>query len=48
MGDMFRSDRMTFCDIYLQPEAAFEILSNFGEMGCVQFTDVSSITKLFI
>lgn len=42
MGSMLRSDKMALCDIYLQPEAAFEILSQLGEVGCVQFLDVSS------
>ncbi|KAJ0183763.1 hypothetical protein K1T71_000186 [Dendrolimus kikuchii] len=47
MGHMLRSDKMTFCDIYLQPEAAFEILSNFGEIGCVQFTDINENVQAF-
>lgn len=38
---MLRSDRMTFCEMYLQPEAAYEILSQLGEMSCVEFLDVS-------
>lgn len=42
MGDMLRSDPMTLCDMYIQPEAAFEILSALGEEGCVQFHDVSN------
>lgn len=41
MGHMLRSDLMTLCDVYLQPEAAFKTLDQLGEMGCVQFLDVS-------
>ncbi|OWR50462.1 Vha100-2 isoform A [Danaus plexippus plexippus] len=39
MGCMLRSDLMTFCDIFIQPETAFEIVAHFGEMGCAQFVD---------
>lgn len=41
MGCMLRSDPMTFCDMYLQPEAAFEVIGHLGDMECVQFVDVS-------
>lgn len=43
---MLRSDPMSYCDMFLQPEAAFEILSQLGEMGCVQFIDVSQFAYL--
>lgn len=48
MGCMLRSDMMTFCDIYLQPETAFEIVSQLGEMGCAQFVDVRVISLISI
>lgn len=41
MGDMFRSEKMSLCQIFLQPEAAYETIAQFGEEGCVQFRDVS-------
>ncbi|KAL0852234.1 hypothetical protein ABMA28_000452 [Loxostege sticticalis] len=42
MGHMLRSDLMTLCDVYLQPEAAFKTLDQLGEMGCVQFLDMNA------
>ncbi|XP_012548934.2 V-type proton ATPase 116 kDa subunit a 1 isoform X1 [Bombyx mori] len=47
MGSMLRSDKMALCDIYLQPEAAFEILSQLGEVGCVQFLDMNPDVQAF-
>ncbi|CAB3225208.1 unnamed protein product [Arctia plantaginis] len=47
MGCMLRSDKMTLCDVYLQPEAAFEVLSRLGEIGCVQFIDMHPDLQLF-
>lgn len=41
MGDMFRSEKMSLCQIFLQPEAAYASLAELGESGCVQFRDVS-------
>ncbi|XP_068619080.1 V-type proton ATPase 116 kDa subunit a1-like [Battus philenor] len=45
MGCMLRSDVMSLCDVYLQPEAAFDIISEFGEMGCLQFLDANPDAK---
>ncbi|XP_049705433.1 V-type proton ATPase 116 kDa subunit a 1 [Helicoverpa armigera] len=47
MGCMLRSDPMTLCGMYLQPEAAFDVLSRLGEMGCVQFVDMHPDLQLF-
>ncbi|XP_075147508.1 V-type proton ATPase 116 kDa subunit a1-like isoform X5 [Haematobia irritans] len=41
MGDMFRSEKMSLCQIFLQPEAAYETVAQFGEEGCVQFRDMN-------
>ncbi|XP_063374075.1 V-type proton ATPase 116 kDa subunit a 1-like [Cydia amplana] len=41
MSYMLRSDPMTQCDMFLPPDVAFMVLSNLGEMECVQFIDVS-------
>ncbi|KAJ8737729.1 hypothetical protein PYW08_000324 [Mythimna loreyi] len=47
MGCMLRSDKMTKCVMYLQPETAFEVLSGVGELGCVQFIDLYPELQLF-
>ncbi|CAH2035255.1 unnamed protein product, partial [Iphiclides podalirius] len=47
MGCLLRSDEMSLCDVYLQPEAAFDIVSRFGEMGCLQFLDINPDAKLY-
>ncbi|XP_037300019.1 V-type proton ATPase 116 kDa subunit a1 [Manduca sexta] len=44
---MLRSDHMAFCDLYLQPEAAFEIISQLGEISCVQFLDSAPDSQSF-
>lgn len=53
MGAMFRSEEMTLCQMFIQPEAAYSSVSELGETGAVQFRDVSvelntSISKLNI
>lgn len=42
MGDMFRSESMALCQMFIQPEAAYSSMAELGESGCVQFRDVSS------
>lgn len=44
---MFRSEEMTLCELYLQSEAAYACVSELGELGLVQFRDVSSIVFIF-
>lgn len=41
MGDMFRSEEMALCQLFIQPEAAYASVAELGELGCVQFRDVS-------
>ncbi|KAL5276128.1 unc-32.2 family protein [Megaselia abdita] len=41
MGEMFRSDKMALCQLYLQPESAYTTLSELGELGVVQFRDLN-------
>lgn len=41
MGSMFRSEEMALCQMFLQPEAAYSTVSDLGELGLVQFRDVS-------
>lgn len=38
---IFRSEKMSLGQMFLQPEAAYETIAQLGEMGCVQFRDVS-------
>lgn len=41
MGSLFRSEEMCKAQLYLQSEAAYACVSELGELGLVQFRDVS-------
>jgi len=41
MGALFRSDEMTLCQLFIQPEAAYHTVAELGEIGVAQFRDVS-------
>lgn len=41
MGSLFRSEEMALCQLFLQSEAAYACVSEMGELGLVQFRDVS-------
>ena len=43
MGSLFRSEDMVLCQMYLQADAAYSCVSQLGELGIVQFKDVSSL-----
>lgn len=43
MGSLFRSEEMTLCQLFLQSEAAYACVSELGELGLVQFRDVSNM-----
>jgi len=43
MGSLFRSEEMTLCQLFLQSEAAYACVSELGELGLVQFRDVSIV-----
>lgn len=43
MGSLFRSEEMTLCQLFLQSEAAYACVSELGELGLVQFRDVSVV-----
>lgn len=45
MGALLRSEEMTLCQLFLQSEAAYTCVSELGELGLVQFRDVSWINK---
>jgi hypothetical protein len=38
----FRSEEMALFDIYFKTESAYECVSELGELGAVQFKDVSA------
>lgn len=38
---MFRSEEMALAQLFIQPEAAYQSISELGETGTVQFRDVS-------
>lgn len=46
MGSLFRSEEMTLCQLFLQSEAAYACVSELGELGLVQFRDVSFMAIL--
>ncbi|XP_054725476.1 V-type proton ATPase 116 kDa subunit a 1-like isoform X1 [Anastrepha obliqua] len=47
MGDMFRSEKMALCQLFIQPEAAYATVSELGEIGCVQFRDLNDAVNSF-
>lgn len=48
MGELFRSEEMTLAQLFLQSEAAYCCVSELGELGMVQFRDVSlSLSVMF-
>lgn len=44
MGAMFRSEKMSLCQLFIQPEAAYQSVAELGEIGIAQFRDVSRIS----
>ncbi|KAH8334522.1 V-type proton ATPase 116 kDa subunit a1 [Drosophila kikkawai] len=47
MGDMFRSEQMALCQLFIQPEAAYASIAELGESGCVQFRDLNEDVSAF-
>merc|ERR1719228_625718 len=51
-GTLFRSEVMSRCQLYLPPEAAYNCVSQLGELGLVQFVDlnpdVSNFQRQFV
>lgn len=41
MGSLLRSEEMCLCQLFLQSEAAYLCVAELGELGLVQFRDVS-------
>ncbi len=40
MATIFRSEEMSLCQLFLQPDAAYASIAELGELGIVQFRDV--------
>ncbi|XP_063230730.1 V-type proton ATPase 116 kDa subunit a 1-like isoform X2 [Bacillus rossius redtenbacheri] len=47
MGSMFRSEEMALCQLFIQPEAAYNSVSELGECGCAQFRDLNTDVNAF-
>ncbi|CAF0953209.1 unnamed protein product [Adineta steineri] len=47
MTNIFRSEEMTLCQLYLQPDAAYSCISELGELGIVQFRDLNPNVNAF-
>jgi hypothetical protein len=41
MATIFRSEEMTLCQLFLQPDQAYTCISELGELGIVQFSYVT-------
>ena len=41
MSTIFRSEEMTLCQLFLQPEAAYSCIAELGELAIAQFRDVT-------
>ncbi len=40
MGELYRSESMAKCQLFLQTESAYACVAEMGELGLVQFRDV--------
>ncbi|XP_077863927.1 V-type proton ATPase 116 kDa subunit a 1-like, partial [Saccoglossus kowalevskii] len=47
MGSLFRSEKMTLAQLFLQSEAAYACVSELGELGLVQFRDLNPDVAAF-
>lgn len=43
MGSLFRSEEMCLAQMFLQSGSAYDCISELGEMGLVEFRDVSNL-----
>nr|XP_033334733.1 V-type proton ATPase 116 kDa subunit a [Megalopta genalis]XP_033334735.1 V-type proton ATPase 116 kDa subunit a [Megalopta genalis] len=44
---MFRSETMALCQLFIQPESAYQSVSELGETGTVQFRDLNGDVNYF-
>lgn len=47
MGSIFRSEEMVLCQLFLSSEAAYNCVSELGEIGLVQFRDLNPDVNAF-
>lgn len=47
MGSIFRSEEMSLCQLFLSSEAAYNCVSEIGEVGLVQFRDLNPDVNAF-
>ncbi|KAK9892762.1 hypothetical protein WA026_021952 [Henosepilachna vigintioctopunctata] len=47
MGSLFRSEEMSLAQLFIQPEAAYFVISELGETGTVQFRDLNENVNAF-
>ena len=43
---IFRSEEMQLSQLFLQPDSAYAAIAELGELGVVQFRDVTSLSLL--
>lgn len=48
MGSVFRSEEMCLAQLFLQSGSAYDCISELGEMGLVEFRDVSRLFHLSV
>ncbi|CAG2107104.1 unnamed protein product, partial [Medioppia subpectinata] len=47
MGTLLRSESMSLCQLFLQSEAAYNCVSELGELGLTQFRDLNPDVNAF-
>jgi len=47
MGSMFRSEEVCLVQLFLQSGSAYNCVSELGELGLVEFRDVSRLKSCF-
>uniref|UniRef100_A0A8C7S146 V-type proton ATPase subunit a n=1 Tax=Oncorhynchus mykiss TaxID=8022 RepID=A0A8C7S146_ONCMY len=48
MGSLFRSEEMCLAQMFLQSGSAYDCISELGEMGLVEFRDLSKLLSLMV
>lgn len=46
-SSVFRSEEMTLCQLFLQPDAAYSSIAELGELSVVQFRDLNPNVNAF-
>lgn len=47
MGDMWRSQKMTLCQLIVQNDAAHAVVNKLGQVGMVEFRDLNAGTSFY-